>query len=86
MKIGELILHQILDENNGEMDAKKLNIEVEHRLKLIDNEINSKDQSEGNFDYCPLCGNKLKNKKGVTRRIHDIIFHYGYYAEQMGLT
>jgi len=33
------------------------------------------------LDYCPLCGTELADSRRVTRWIHDIMNHRGYFED-----
>jgi len=37
-----------------------------------------------NFSFCLLCGQDLIDNENVTRWIHDIINHRGYFEAQVG--
>lgn len=81
---GEILALIIVDQNGGEMDARQLGLEIDRRLKLIDNEIAQDRGEDLLLDYCPICSSTLKNKKRLSRIVHDIVFHFDYYLAQTG--
>lgn len=42
------------------------------------------DGKHGLLNWCPLCSNKLKDKKRSTRWTHDIKYHKEYFMMQTG--
>lgn len=82
---GEIIMHQIIKENNNEIDAKVLTVMIDERLILIQKEIDKNNINQAPNENCSICGGKLEDKKITTRRVHDIIYHFGEYCSQMNI-
>lgn len=74
---------EIIKENTGSnIEPEKLQIELNERMDLIKKELEENAIELLPLGYCVLCGSIMKDKKRVTRRIHDIIFHIDYYKNK----